>query len=574
MGMSLMFFLATMAWAVAEPDWSIGAKVPAGGRPNPYQFATEEFAQKQIAGKIHAQIYPVEVSGLLPPLRPLENFFASDERSFLKSIARFFLGNFTGIRSMNDLLAWVGLNKYPKPSAKGVYAVPYPNGMRPNHRLGFGEVLRSEGTGFSISCAACHSGTLFGKTVLGLSNRFPRANEAFHYAQKFVPHVPLSLFRAETDATAGEVELFARSQRSLASIGVKIPVVAGLDTSLAQVALSLAKRQQDRYVSFSRRWEKSPREEPLENFVADSKPAVWWNVKYKNRWLSDGSVIAGNPIYTNILWNEIGRGTDLRELEGWLKRNERTIHEITTAVFSMQAPRITDFFPAEKISLERAKRGETVFLQRCAKCHGVYEKAWNLPNFSGKSLAEQLATVRVHYHEKTPVIDVGTDPQRWQGMKSLEQLNQLKISQENGILVKAQRGYVPPPLEGIWARWPYFHNNSIPNLCALLTAGKKRPKIFYMGDAKSKADFDFGCNGYPLQKVPREWKRSERRYNTQKAGLSNLGHDEGIFQKVAKSYFPSKKNMICYSFYRRCSRYPGQSKCLVFVAGATLREGG
>ncbi len=532
--MILIVILAKMAWAMAEPDWSVGAKVPVGGRVNPYLLEPAELEKFTTAGKLHAQIYPVEVSGLLPPLRPLEKFFASDERSFLKSVARFFLGTFTGIRSMNDLMAWVGLKKYPKKSANGVYSVPYPGGERPRYRMGYGKVSLPEGTAFSISCAACHSSNLFGRTVLGLNNRFPRANEAFHYAQKFVPHVPLSLFRLETGGTDGEVELFARAQQRLGSIGVKIPVVAGLDTSLAQVALSLAKRKDDPYASFSRELEKHPQNEPLRKFVADSKPAVWWNVKYKNRWLSDGSVISGNPIYTNILWNEIGRGTDLKELEDWLKRNERVIQEITTAVFSMQAPRITDFFPAEKISLARAKRGEIVFQQRCARCHGTYEKAWSLPEFSQKSLAEQIATIKVHYHEKTLVIDVGTDPQRWQGMKSLEQLNELNISRENGILVKAQKGYVPPPLVGIWARWPYFHNNSIPNLCAVLTAGKDRPKVFYMGEANSTTDFDFDCNGYPLQKVPREWRRPDRKYNARKAGLSNLGHDEGIFLKNGK----------------------------------------
>ena len=32
---------------------------------------------------------------------------------------------------------------------------------------------------FTFSCAACHSSNLFGKTVLGMTNRFPKANEFF-----------------------------------------------------------------------------------------------------------------------------------------------------------------------------------------------------------------------------------------------------------------------------------------------------------------------------------------------------------------------------------------------------------
>ena len=50
------------------------------------------------------------------------------------------------------------------------------------------------------------------------------------------------------------------------------------------------------------------------------------------RWLLDGSVVSGNPVYTNLIWNEIGRGTDLKELEAWLDKNQKTVDEITAAV--------------------------------------------------------------------------------------------------------------------------------------------------------------------------------------------------------------------------------------------------
>ena len=39
--------------------------------------------------------------------------------------------------------------------------------------------------------------------------------------------------------------------------------------------------------------------------------------------------------------------------------------------------------------------------------------------------------------------------------------NRLKIFKDNGISLEPHPGsYVPPPLVGIWARWPYMHNNS------------------------------------------------------------------------------------------------------------------
>ncbi|HWU45011.1 MAG TPA: cytochrome c, partial [Bdellovibrio sp.] len=298
-------------------------------------------------------------------------------------------------------------------------------------------------------------------------------------------------------------------------------------------------------------FEDHPRRDPfLDNKPADSKPAVWWNVKYKNKWLSDGSVISGNPIFTNIIWNEVGRGADLRVLENWLSQNQKVIDELTAMVFASEAPIITDFFPAEKIDIGRAKLGEQLFKQNCARCHGLYEKAWSQPGSEQLPLRDQLKTVKVIPRRNTPVEDVGTDPYRRLGMKSLEQLNHLSISKKNNIVIQAQPGYVPPPLVGIWGRWPYMHNNSIPSLCALLTRSELRPKYYYAGKAlQQDRDFDFACNGYPLgNRTPVAWREWAFLYDTRKVGMSNVGHDEGIFLDNGKEILSveEKKDLIFY----------------------------
>ena len=139
-------------------------------------------------------------------------------------------------------------------------------------------------------------------------------------------------------------------------------------------------------------------------------------------------------------------------------------------------------------------------------------KLWNAPWANILPLSEQIKTVQVDYPQPTKVKNVGTDPNRWMGMKSLEQLNELSISKRFGIKIEAQEGYVPPPLVGIWARWPYLHNNSIPNLCQLLTPANQRVMGFWMGEAISKTrDFDFDCNGYPLgNKTPTKVEEEQR----------------------------------------------------------------
>ena len=46
-------------------------------------------------------------------------------------------------------------------------------------------------------------------------------------------------------------------------------------------------------------------------------------------------------------------------------------------------------------------------------------------------------------------------------------------------VVEPQEGYVPPPLVGIWMRYPYFHNGSAPTLCDVVTRPSQREKVFY-----------------------------------------------------------------------------------------------
>ncbi len=517
--LGFVIFTAAMA-AIADPDWSRDFLVPDNGRSNPYELSQEELAPTIREGKLHALHYPVEVTGVLMPLVGVRDV------------------RFVGQR-------WLGLQKYPMQEGAGVYFVPFKNGERPTDRMGFSILETKNGAGVTVSCAQCHTGNLFGRKVIGMTNRFPRANRAFVFGKLATKPVLPEVFRVVTGASAAETELYAKSRESLQFIGSIPPLQLGLDTSLAHVALSLARRSQDAWAS------KIPglkaRPEPLATFHADSKPAVWWNLKYKNRWLSDGSVVSGNPIYTNILWNEIGRGTDLHVLDQWLNKNDKIIRELTTAVFSSEAPRFTDFFPAEKIDLLTAKYGQKLFNQSCAKCHGIYDKAWDLPNSSELSLRQQLRTLRVNYKPKKPVFDVGTDPQRHQGMASLAQLNNLEISRRNGIVIEPQKGYVPPPLVGIWARWPYFHNNSVPSLCAVLTRHENRPVTYWAREANDpNKDFDLECNGYPSERpttLSNQWF-----YDTRRPGMRNTGHDERILLKDGKEIFSKEDKRAIIQF--------------------------
>jgi len=463
--------------------------------------------------------YPVTTTKVLAPEQALRNLLARNASELESSL---FLDNLPqGINDLSKFFEWIGLPRYQKGMKK-------PSGVKDDFHVGAAVIPAKIGNAISVSCAACHSANLFGRTIIGLPNKGVRANELFVLVKKIAPALSPKAFQALTKANDEETEIYAQTREALQSVAADKPMVLGLDTSLAHVGRSLAKRKLDEWATVTPFNSLNPRKHTLDHQRADSKPAVWWNVRYKTRFLSDGSVVSGHPITTNILWNEIGRGANLRELDHWLNQNHDVLEDTLAYLNAIEAPDWESFFGSNSLDIKRAKKGEEIFIENCSKCHGNYTKEWQTSH----------KTVSVDYPTPTKVKNVGTDPMRYLGMIELgDQLNDLEISKRHNLRIQAQEGYVPPPLVGIWARYPYFHNNSIPNLCALVEP-RTRPKIFYIGPANDiEKEFSKDCVGYPTgSETPKAWlDRAELRYVTSKEGLSNQGHTK-MFLKEDGSY--------------------------------------
>lgn len=508
-------------------DWSADAWIePGTDRSNIYGLAPDDLAAAREAGTLHAFQWPVDVTGLLIPHEPFERFAADPANAGAVDLMR----DQMGFGDFEEFYGWLGLARYPGPDAAGIYDLPIPDGWGPGDPVGATFIDSPEGPpGLTFSCATCHTGTLFGQTVFGMTNRRARANAVFLLAGELARTMPPDAFESLMGASPEERALYERTIDRYSAVGAKEPEVLGLDTAVAQIGLSLGRRGDDPWAEFDPAKEAAPDFAHLETYVADSKPAVWWTLKYKTRWLSDGSLVSGNPIVYNFLANELGRGTDLRELDAWQRENQRVLDELTVAVFAAEAPRWTDFFDASTIDEAAAMRGEAVFLDRCAECHGTYEKGWSADDAAGRDAGARLETTRVLYHPQTPVVDVGTDLQRATGgAVFVDRLNELRILEDAGAWFEGEAGYVPPPLDGIWARYPYLHNNSVPTLCALLTPPEDRPVEFWQGPADDpETDFDADCVGYPVgEAVPASWKDEEdAHFDARLEGLTNAGHD-------------------------------------------------
>lgn len=535
--------------------WQRDTPVDPRGRADIYELGTERLQEAVARGRLTAFEYPVSVTGLLMPDTVLGEIFRPGPKH--PALALMHLGlraHKPSFRSLDDIESWLGLAAYPAQQGSGPSFVPRGESYTLGRRIGSSRLTHAgpsgeRVTGLTYGCGGCHVADFFGTVVVGLTTRFPRANEFILSGKQALSSVPEQLLSPAVGLSPGDAHLLRRLRERVSAVDGVFPLALGLDTSLAHVSLSLTRRGNDGDATRDPHAERNPAESLLRTLRADSKPAVWWNVKYKNRWLSDGSVVSGNPIFTNFLWNELGRGTDLQELETWLEENGSVVQDLTAAVFAAPAPTWTGVFGVWGLDLNAARRGQSVYEAHCARCHGTFTKGWQTSRFASATDLNALdpemiraaaGNVDFVYHRQTPVIDVGTDPGRWQGMAALEKLNDLNISRAFGTVIVAQQGYVPPPLLGIFSRYPYLHNNSVPSLCDLLKPAQFRPEYYRARPAVDRArDFDAACVGYPSAdqgELARAYRKGDPYvFRAEGQGLTNRGHDEGIISSAGEA---------------------------------------
>lgn len=179
------------------------------------------------------------------------------------------------------------------------------------------------------------------------------------------------------------------------------------------------------------------------------------------------------------------------------------------SVIQSSFTRVTDFllqlqpmaypYPIDQAS---AGRGKPIFEQYCAACH-----AFGSPNTG----------------QVTDIATVGTDRHRLDSF-TVGLVDRFHAINEPPFVFNAYRktdGYANVPLDGIWARAPYLHNGSVPNLHALLLPDSQRPSGFYRGyDVYDPAQMGFISNGP-------EASKAGFYVDTNVPGNSNQGHSYG-----------------------------------------------
>ena len=163
------------------------------------------------------------------------------------------------------------------------------------------------------------------------------------------------------------------------------------------------------------------------------------------------------------------------------------------------------------LDAEQVRKGAAIYYEACASCHDheVWLSADAVGTDPGRAnvLQPRVREVAVQALRRACVDD--GEPQCRVGDDSI-----LSPSDEG-------RGYLAPPLAGIWASAPYFHNGSVPTLTHVLVPSA-RPTVFWRGNTA----YDCDNGGFAWEHAT----AGATRYKTERSGCNNDGHaDKDVF---------------------------------------------
>jgi len=172
------------------------------------------------------------------------------------------------------------------------------------------------------------------------------------------------------------------------------------------------------------------------------------------------------------------------------------------------------------IDAAAAQRGQAIYMNECQACHGWMDG--RRFRFDG----ERLGYVDV------PVSDIGTDRGRFDAFSETVVAKQHELFKGTEFEFRhfqKTKGYSNLPLDGLWARAPYLHNGSVPNLWSLLKPPAERPVAFQRG-SDILDPLNGGFEAAPCD--PENDSHGVFCYDTRKPGNSNAGHDFGTAHSI------------------------------------------
>ncbi len=352
----------------------------------------------------------------------------------------------------------------------GLHAAPYPNGGLPMG-LRPASLPLGLGKGISMDCMVCHGGSIGGKSYVGLGNSTLDYQAFYEEMSAADGRAPRTPFQFCNVRGTNEAGAMA-----VYLLGYREP---NLDRRLTRLDLD------------------------LQDDLCEDVPAWWLLKKKKTMYFTGGADTRSARSLMQFMMSPLNSGSDIM-------RAEEDFKNIRAYLLSLKPPK----YPLP-IDRRLAAKGEELFASNCAHCHGTYGEKWTYPN------------------KIVPLEKIGTDRRRFDGITQKFGDYYAKSWFNRDHPIRASVGYQAPPLDGIWATAPYFHNGSSPTVYHVLNS-KARPKIFTRSFHTDLDAYDAEKLGWKVEVLPNKPDASKRSpleyrkiYDTGAIGRGNGGHTYG-----------------------------------------------
>ena len=337
------------------------------------------------------------------------------------------------------------------------------------------------------NCFQCHSSVLDGELVLGLGN----VDADFTIDQSGFNTLLSQLIISSYGVSSPEYEAYLPFSQALDATGAYLQTeTVGSNPADKLAALLAAHRD-----PISLEWiEEDQLEVPDEVIPTDVPP--WWNLKKKN-----------SMFYTGVGRGDFARismASSILTLKDTIKAREVDGHfaDVIAYINTLTPPPYK-----EAIDEELAANGSELFGTHCSGCHGNHIENKSYPN-----LLVGIDLLKTD----SRLLDANFGYERFTNWYNDSWFGQEPYAAK----LVPQRGYIAPPLDGIWASAPYLHNGSVPDLRSLLKS-ESRPAIWRrVGD-------NYNHNNVGWEYTTVDSKADKFDYDTSLPGYGNGGHTFG-----------------------------------------------
>lgn len=339
------------------------------------------------------------------------------------------------------------------------------------------------------NCLQCHAQVFDGKLVMGLGNSLVDFTRSKNFKVENITLLEKMLkFGSPKQYEAAQE--FLRASKAIT--GQLYAPVRGVNVADRLAALLVAHRNP---TSFA--WSADASLDIPEELVPSDTPP-WWLLKKKNAMFYNG--FGRGDFGRFLMASNLLTVTDTSESA----QVDAHMPDVLAYIYSLQPPT----YPKD-INAPLAAKGKVLFEANCAGCHGTYGANASYPNYL------------------IPGSYIGTDSALYSSNYSAPQFvnwfNKSWFTQgSHPARLEPFKGYIAPPLDGIWISAPYLHNGSVPTLDALLNS-RSRPAYWSRDFEKPVYNYEAVGWKYAVEKAA----ANVNTYNTTLPGYGAQGHTFG-----------------------------------------------